>query len=108
MTVKRLKSLQRIASKNETESLELNCLTYYFFVGHDQITNEHVTRTLIDMKDRLVKGMDQRWAYVSFSMWYGDLPWLKKNVTEQEAEEKLAAFVSTFGETQVNWKQIKP
>lgn len=86
----------------------LNCLTYYFFVGHDFITNGHYERTFVDMKDRLVYGRDQRWAYVSTSMWYGKLPWLPEEVTEAEADQKMRKFLSEFGERQIDWDQIKP
>lgn len=107
LSVKRLRSIQRIPTNAErTEFLELNCVTYYFFVGHDRITNDHLGRTLIDMKDRLVKGMDQRWAYVSTSMWYGKLPWLEPEVTAEEADAKLTDFVKRFAEEQVDWDQI--
>ena len=40
----------------------------------------------MDMKDRLLYGRDQRWAYVSTSMWYGKIPWLPQEITEAEAE----------------------
>jgi len=106
--VKRLRSVQSIqGAKEGTVVAQFNCVTYYFFVGHDQITNDHLARTLIDMKDRLVRGMDQRWAYVSVSMWYGKLPWIEKEVTEAEADAKLSKFLTTFTEDQISWEQIK-
>lgn len=110
LMVKRLKSVQRIPINDKrTEHFELNCVTYYFFVGHDQITNDHLGRTFLDMKDRLIKGMDQRWAYVSTSMWHGELPWMEgKLITEEETDKKLSAFVSDFATEQINWDQIKP
>jgi len=108
VTAKRLKSIQRLPKEKEGEFLEMKCLTYYFFVGHDTITNDHLGRTFIDMKDRLVRGMDQRWAYVSVSMWYGDMPWLEADVTEEEADAKLSDFVTTFSASQIDWNQMKP
>ena len=83
-----------------------SCITYYFFVGHDQVTNDHLKRTFIDMKDRLVRGMDQRWAYVSVSMWYGKVPSIATEVTEEEADRKLREFIAGFAEKQVKWDQI--
>ena len=107
--VKRLRSVQRIPTNEErTEFIELNCVSYYFFVGHDRITNDHYGRTFVDMKDRLLKGMDQRWAYVSTSTWFGKLPWLEVEITEAEADEKLTDFVKRFSEDQINWDQVKP
>lgn len=110
ITVKRLLSIQRIPTNKEgTEHIELNSLTYYFFVGHDRITNDHLERTFIDMKDRIIRGMDQRWAYVSTSMWFGKLPWMNgAEVSEEEADRKLAGFVEAFSERQVNWEQMSP
>lgn len=110
ISVRRLKSVQRIPINEErTEHLELKCVTYYFFVGHDSITNDHLGRTFVDMKDRLLKGMDQRWAYVSTSMWFGDLPWMEGiRISEEEADLKLSEFVSDFAEKQIDWEQIRP
>lgn len=107
--VKRLQSVQRIPSNEErTEFLELNCLTYYFFIGHDRITNDHLGRTFVDMKDRLLKGMDQRWAYVSTSMWFGKMPWMETEISEADADAKLTDFVTRFSEEQIAWDQVKP
>lgn len=105
---KRLSSTQTIKSATQDgESLQFHCLTYYFFVGHDRVTNDHLERTLFDMTDRLVRGMDQRWAYVSASMWFGKIPWMNKEVPETEANEKLAKFVCDFAENQIDWDKIK-
>lgn len=106
--VRRLRSKQTIKSAKLGDAAhEFNCITYYFFVGHDRITNDHLQRTLIDMKDRLVRGMDQRWAYVSVSMWFGKIPWIEKEVSEAEADEKIRAFVSEFASSQIDWSQVK-
>jgi len=105
---KRLISIQNIPMNEErTKFLKLNCVTYYFFVGHDRVSNDHLGRTFIDMKDRIVFGMDQRWAYVSVSMWYGKLPWIEKEVNEAEADEKIRGFITDFAEKQIDWNQIK-
>jgi len=44
---------------------------YYWFVGHTDTTNSHWERTLIDMKDRVFRGYNQRWAYIMLSIHYG-------------------------------------
>ena len=105
---KRLRSVQKLKAVGEGgQAVQFNCITYYFFVGHDRVTNDHLERTLVDMKDRLLRGMDQRWAYVSASMWYGKLPWIDKEVSEAEADEKLRKFVTGFAENQIDWDQVK-
>jgi hypothetical protein len=107
--VKRLYSIQTLpANEKRKESLSFHCVTYYFFVGHDRLSNDHWGRTFIDMKDRLVRGMDQHWAYISASMWYGDLTQLgiEKDVPEAEADSKLRKFLTDFSEKQISWDQI--
>lgn len=37
---------------------------YYWFVGNHDLTSSHYERTFLDMKDRLVGGFDQHWAYI--------------------------------------------
>ena len=108
LAAKRLLSVQTIKTANKSvEEKKFNCVTYYFFVGHDQVTNDHLTRTLLDMKDRMLHGMDQRWAYVSASMWFGKVPWIEQEITEAEADAKLRKFVTGFAENQIDWDQIK-
>jgi EpsI family protein len=40
-------------------------LNYYWFVGYSDITANHFQREYIDLKDRLLHGYNQRWAYVT-------------------------------------------
>lgn len=42
-------------------------LSYYWFVGYTDITASHFNRTWIDVRDRLLKGYNQRWAYITVS-----------------------------------------
>lgn len=105
---RRLLSVQSIPTNEErTEFVSYNCVTYYFFVGHDSITQDHLKRTLVDMKDRLMHGMDQRWAYVSASMWYGKVPWIETEVSIEEADSKLQQFLAEFGEHQIDWEMVR-
>lgn len=105
--VRRLLSVQAVPTNEaQTEFAQYQSLTYYFFVGHHNITQDHISRTLIDMKDRLLYGMDQRWAYVSASMWYGEVPWIDAEITLEEADEKLQNFLTDFSTEQIDWKQI--
>ncbi|MEO5917157.1 MAG: exosortase-associated EpsI family protein [Luteolibacter sp.] len=118
--VKRLVSIKsdNDAPAGERERyVKSNCLTYYFFVGHDRLTNDHLARTVIDMKDRLVRGIDQRWAYVSATIQYGKVleaaidgrsPQVAFEVTEAEADTKLQAFLTQFARNQIHWEQVTP
>jgi EpsI family protein len=40
-------------------------LSYYWFVGHSTVTASHYTRAGIDIRDRVLKGRNQQWAYVT-------------------------------------------
>jgi EpsI family protein len=40
-------------------------LDYYWFVGHDAQTPSHLQRAWIDIRDRVLKGENQQWAYVT-------------------------------------------
>ena len=109
LDTRRLLSVQSLPiNAARTEYASFNCVTYYFFVGNHSITHDHIERTLIDVKDRLVRGMDQRWAYVSASMWYGKVPWIEEEITLEEAEEKLRDFLTEFAIDQIDWEMITP
>ena len=40
-------------------------LLYYWFIGSETTTADHNTRYLMDMRDRILKGSYQPWAYVT-------------------------------------------
>jgi hypothetical protein len=42
-------------------------LLYYTFIGYQTITPGHYSRTFADIRDRVVGGYDQTWAYATFS-----------------------------------------
>lgn len=40
-------------------------LIYYWFVGSSETTASHTERYIMDVRDRLLRGSNQRWAYVT-------------------------------------------
>jgi EpsI family protein len=56
----RLSSVREMTAKNNQRFLLPN-LTYYWFVGYNQTTPSHFTRTMFDLRDRILR----RWAYVT-------------------------------------------
>ena len=40
-------------------------IDYYWFIGHDAQTPSHLQRPCVDIRDRVLKGENQQWAYVS-------------------------------------------
>ena len=72
--------------------LTINSLNYYWFVGHSDMTPSHIERTWIDIRDRILKGYNQQWAYVSV------LAWVSKDYQafghdEQQTDEIIQAFI---------------
>jgi len=84
-----------------------NFVTYYFFVGHDRITEDHTRRTLFDISDRLFKGQAQRWAYVSVSMEYrADKSGDSSLSDVAGADLALRQMMSDLAAGNIDWKQI--
>ena len=52
-------------SKENAPSLTITNLNYYWFIGSHDLTPSHLTRTFIDIRDRVLHGDNQRWAYVT-------------------------------------------
>lgn len=108
LPAKILRSLQTVqmGSAEEKRTLQLNCVTFYFFVGQHTIINDHLKRTFIDMRDRVIRGQDQRWAYVSASMWFDDaeangLP------TREAAEKQIRQFLESLADQNVDWSAVR-
>jgi EpsI family protein len=59
----RLSSLRMIEAKSGRVAIQN--LTYYWFVGYTDATASHFTRTMLDLRDRILHGYNQRWAYVT-------------------------------------------
>ncbi len=79
---------------DEENSIQINSIHYYWFVGHRDVTHSHFTRTLFDIRDRILEGSNQRWAYITVTM----------NITEnlmpfgrtpEETDELLTNFIQT-------------
>ncbi len=67
-------------------------LNYYSFIGHADVTGSHFGRTLIDIRDRLAKGYNQRWAYVTVAATITDN--LSPNgLTEEETDKLVREFI---------------
>ena len=56
---------ERDAHLTDNKVIALRNLNYYWFIGSHDITPSHWTRTMIDLKDRVLYGENQRWAYVT-------------------------------------------
>jgi EpsI family protein len=64
LEVTKLQNLQVIETPDKRRFAVTN-LDYYWFVGYKDMTASHLTRTGIDIRDRILRGQSQRWAYVT-------------------------------------------
>ena len=80
---------------NSGQQVTINSVNYYWFVGHSDSTASHFERTWIDIRDRLLKGQNQQWAYVTVMA-----PVTKGHKTfgrtEKEIDELIREFVRDF------------
>ena len=87
----RLHNVRTFRNAN-SEPMNVYSLNYYWFVGHDGRTPSHYERTWIDIRDRVLKGENQQWAYVTvISTIMKGLQPLGKS--EEETDEMLKRFV---------------
>ena len=60
-----LNNVRNIA--HDDKPVSIHNVSYYWFAGHTDLTASHLDRTLIDIRDRIVHGYNQRWAYITVS-----------------------------------------
>lgn len=89
----RLHDVRMLAPKDgQGKSVPLYHLNYYWFVGHSDQTASHSTRYWIDMKDRLLHGTSQRWAYFTVASIITD-GHQKFGRTERETDVLIQDFI---------------
>jgi EpsI family protein len=64
LKVTRLHNLQKIKDNHGNVHNVYN-LNYYLFVGYTDVTPSAIDRAVMDIRDRVKKGYNQRWAYVT-------------------------------------------
>jgi EpsI family protein len=92
MPATRLLNVRNIPADETSGPISNYNLTYYWFVGHNDITASHFARTWFDIRDRLVHGYNQRWAYVTVA---ASLPpdAMKDPRIEKVMDEWLQTFI---------------
>jgi len=74
-------------------AITIYSLDYYWFVGHIDETSSHLERTWIDIRDRLLKGRNQQWAYVTVvGVVTKDFKIFGR--TEKETDNLIQAFIA--------------
>jgi hypothetical protein len=55
----------RQAQTVDGKTIPVYNLHYYWFAGYHHLTASHLERTFLDIQDRILKGYNQRWAYIT-------------------------------------------
>ena len=63
MTATRLHDVRMFQSREGARPVPVYNLDYYWFVGYSDLTSSHVVRYWMDIRDRILHGYNQRWAY---------------------------------------------
>ena len=82
--------------------------------GHDAVTGNHVVRGIKDFSDRMLKGYDQRWGYITVTAYldgvrFGDdsLAGVRQRpVTPEQADRTVEEFLGDFVPEVVRTEQI--
>jgi len=91
LTVRRLHNKRMLPLKNGGEIAERS-LDYYWFVSSSETTNDHIERNIIDIRDRVLKGYAQPWAFVTvISSITKDLVPFGRD--ERQTDEMLEQFI---------------
>jgi EpsI family protein len=91
LQVTRLLSGRTLELKNKQRFIVEN-VSYYWFIGYHEMTPSHIQRTMFDVRDRLLHGYNQRWAYVTVQS-NVTAGWLRPERTEAETEKILEQFI---------------
>jgi EpsI family protein len=63
LQVTRLHNVRQVPTR-DGKTVSIYNLNYYWFVGYHHLTASHLERTFLDIQDRILKGYNQRWAYI--------------------------------------------
>jgi len=107
--VRRLLSIKTDKDEKGIVKAKYNTVTYYFFVGHERITENHTRRTLYDMQDRLMKGEAQGWAYISVTMGFSnEKPGLSGGLPDFEtADRAVRQLLGELAASNIAWEQVR-
>lgn len=89
--VTRLHDVRQVPTRSG-ETISVYNLNYYWFVGFHHLTASHLERTMLDIQDRVLKGYNQRWAYITIAadITKGLVPF---GQTEAQTDKMLQDFI---------------
>lgn len=93
LLVTKLSNLHEAHLKADAAPIQVRQLDYYWFIGSTDVTPSHWERTFIDVKDRILHGENQRWAYVTVACNVTD-NLMPGGRTEAETARLVEQFIS--------------
>jgi hypothetical protein len=109
LTLLKTKLSTEVEVEGEKQVITIDNLNCYFFVGHHKLTNSHTERSLIDIKDRVLKGEAQRWAFVTISMRFVDHAESGYGAPPnfEMADKKIRELAKELAEENIDWSVIR-
>lgn len=95
--------LTSFRKNNDLPDKKLHYIHYYTFVGKGNIRHTHLQRVLCDIKDRMMKGKVQRWAYFQIGTYWS--PHLQ--ISQDDAEKLLQKLVAELLPRIINWEEME-
>ena len=92
LPVTRLYNVRSIVD-DKGAALKIYNLNYYWFVGSQDITASHMERTYMDIRDRIIKGYNQRWAYITVAATITE-GLTKFGLNEKQTDELVQKFIA--------------
>ena len=94
---------------------KVRSIAYYWFVGADAVTGNHVKRGVKDFSDRLLRGYDQRWAYITVTAYLDGMrgeeesgsPMRQRPLTETQADGLVREFLAELGPEVIRTGEVK-
>jgi hypothetical protein len=104
--------LSKVKAGKDKDLFDVRYVTYYFFVGKQLITEDHRTRVLADMRNRLENGEAQKWAYVLVSLPFKEAedqdPHLAGLPDLETADRQMRELLGDIAASNINWQQATP
>ena len=97
--VTRMRNRRTVRMEDGT-TRSIDAFTYYWFVGERKITATHSGRWLTDNKDRLLRGVNQRWAFITVTGTIPPQPTAERQAEAQKfADETIRGFIGELAPT---------
>lgn len=91
LKVTRLRNVRQLPTR-DGKMVPIYNLSYYWFVGYHHLTASHLQRTFLDIHDRILKGYNQRWAYITVA---SDITegWVPFGRNEKQTDALIQDFI---------------